>query len=135
MTGSKIAVLAVMSTVFLAGAVVLGVLAASGDLGKADQLASVVGSVAALVALVLSVWQLISGAAATSASTKTVKAVNGMAAGNDLLCVDGDENEIAVTRRRASSDGAAAHMVVTAENGIAAGRNIAVVRGIKNKVS
>ncbi|MER5717335.1 hypothetical protein [Streptomyces sp. NPDC002132] len=124
MTAYKKAFLLVLSALFLAALVALTALAIGGNLSEADQTASIVGALASLAALAVSVWQFM-----PSAPTN-VRAVNGTAVGGNATRVTGVENNVRSRRGRASAGGS-----ISARDGMAVGGDMIEVQGDKNVVT
>ncbi|MFJ1734907.1 hypothetical protein [Streptomyces sp. NPDC088254] len=124
MTAYKKAFLLVLSALFLAALVALTALAIGGNLSEADQIASIVGALASLAALAVSVWQLM-----PSAPTN-VRAVNGTAVGGNATRLSGVENEVRGRRGRAPAGGS-----ISARDGMAVGGDMIEIQGDKNVVT
>ena len=126
MTVYKKALLLIVAAAALVAVVFLTARVVSGNLDEADQMASVVGAVASVAALVVSVWQFL------PAQAQSVTAIDdGVAAGQSTTAVSGARNKVKI-RRGGTSAGGPIH---ARRRGVAAGGHVIAVTGDENEVT
>jgi hypothetical protein len=126
MTVYKKVFLLVVAVAALVAVVFLTARAVGGNLDEADQMASVVGAVASVAALVVSVWQFLP----TQAQSVTARD-DGVAAGRDATTLSGARNKVRIRRGGTSAGGP----IRARGRGAAAGGRVIVVTGDENEVT